>query len=37
MTIDTGFRSPATNPTPPLSQVRSLLVAAYPPIGPIFA
>lgn len=37
MTIDTGFSSPATNPTPPLSQVRSLLVEAYPPIGPIFA
>lgn len=37
MTIDTGYRSPVKNPTPPLSQVRSLLVAAYPPIGPIFA
>ncbi|MDN5767368.1 MAG: amidohydrolase family protein [Humibacillus sp.] len=37
MRLDTGFQSPAAAPTPSLSAVRSLLTAAYPAIGPIFA
>jgi 5-methylthioadenosine/S-adenosylhomocysteine deaminase len=37
MRLDTGYQSPASAPTPPLSQVRALLTDAYPPVGPIFA
>lgn len=37
MRLDTGFQSPADDPTPPLSATRAALVAAYPPVGPIYA
>jgi 5-methylthioadenosine/S-adenosylhomocysteine deaminase len=37
MKIDTGFQSSPAAPTPSLSSIRSALVAAYPPVGPIFA
>jgi len=39
MTLDTGYRAggTGTDPAPPLSALRSLLTAAYPPVGPIFA
>ncbi|MGB8381157.1 MAG: amidohydrolase family protein, partial [Dermatophilaceae bacterium] len=37
MRLDTGFQSPGDDPTPPLSQVRTLLTGAYPAVGPIFA
>ena len=37
MRLDTGYQSPSANPTPPLSQIRGLLTAAYPPVGPVFA
>jgi 5-methylthioadenosine/S-adenosylhomocysteine deaminase len=37
MRLDTGYQSPTANPTPPLSQIRGLLTAAYPPVGPVFA
>jgi 5-methylthioadenosine/S-adenosylhomocysteine deaminase len=38
MTLDTGYRTsmPAAA-SPSLSQLRALLTAAYPPVGPIFA
>ena len=35
MRLDTGFQGGAD--VPPLTTVRSLLTAAYPPVGPIFA
>lgn len=34
MRLDTGFQSPAAAPTPSLRQIRSLLTAAYPSVGP---
>jgi cytosine/adenosine deaminase-related metal-dependent hydrolase len=37
MRLDTGYQSPTASPTPPLSQIRSLLTAAYPAVGPVFA
>ena len=39
MTLDTGYRSGGTgaDDAVPLSTLRSLLTAAYPPVGPIFA
>lgn len=37
MRLDTGFQSPAADPTPALGTVRGLLTAAYPAVGPIFA
>lgn len=37
MRLDTGFQSPPDDPSPPLSFTRAALVAAYPPVGPIFA
>ena len=37
MRLDTGYQSPGDDPTPPLSQVRTLLTSAYPAVGPIFA
>lgn len=37
MRLDTGYQSSASNPTPALSQIRGLLTAAYPPVGPVFA
>ncbi len=37
MIIDTGFHSNPQDPTPSLAIIRSLLTAAYPPVGPIFA
>jgi cytosine/adenosine deaminase-related metal-dependent hydrolase len=36
MRLDTGYQSPAGNPTPPLSHIRGLLTAAYPAVGPVF-
>ena len=35
MRLDTGFQGGSDVPS--LSTVRSLLTAAYPPVGPIFA
>jgi len=32
-----GYHSPANDPTPPLSTLRTQLINAYPPVGPIFA
>jgi cytosine/adenosine deaminase-related metal-dependent hydrolase len=37
MRLDTGFQSAEASPTPPLSELRGLLTAAYPPVGPVFA
>ena len=37
MTLDTGYHSPTNDPTPPLSTLRTQLINAYPPVGPIFA
>ncbi len=37
MRLDDGFQASAAKPTPSLSQIRALLTAAYPPIGPLFA
>ena len=43
MTLDTGYSTggaghgPQPAGTPSLSQLRALLTAAYPPVGPIFA
>nr|WP_296066020.1 amidohydrolase family protein [uncultured Actinoplanes sp.] len=37
MTLDSGFHSTPQQPAPSLSALRSLLTAAYPPVGPIFA
>jgi hypothetical protein len=39
MTLDSGYHTgpPAGPPPPSLTQVRALLTAAYPPVGPIFA
>lgn len=38
MTLDTGYSTaPQAAPAPPLSTLRQLLTAAYPPVGPIFA
>lgn len=37
MRLDTGFQSSASSPTPSLREIRRLLTAAYPPVGPIFA
>lgn len=37
MRLDTGFQSRRDDPTPSLSEIRRLLTAAYPPVGPIFA
>lgn len=37
MRLDTGFQSRSDDPTPSLGEIRTLLTAAYPPVGPIFA
>jgi 5-methylthioadenosine/S-adenosylhomocysteine deaminase len=37
MTLDTGYHTGPPAAPPPLSQLRALLTAAYPPVGPIFA
>jgi 5-methylthioadenosine/S-adenosylhomocysteine deaminase len=37
MRLDTGFQQVPGAPAPSLSTIRSLLTAAYPPVGPIFA
>lgn len=37
MRLDTGFQSRRDDPTPSLTEIRKLLTAAYPPVGPIFA
>jgi hypothetical protein len=37
MRLDTGFQSAADAPAPSLTQIRTLLTSAYPPVGPIFA
>lgn len=37
MRLDTGFQQAAGSPALSLSQIRSLLTTAYPPVGPIFA
>ena len=37
MRLDTGFQSRRDDPTPSLTDIRKLLTAAYPPVGPIFA
>jgi cytosine/adenosine deaminase-related metal-dependent hydrolase len=37
MTIDTGYHSAVPDPTPPLTRLRAELIAAYPPVGPIYA
>jgi hypothetical protein len=37
MTLDTGFQVGAGPASPSLTQLRSLLTGAYPPVGPIFA
>ena len=37
MRLDTGFGSPSGGAAPQLAELRTLLTAAYPPVGPIYA